>query len=281
MAQTGSGWTNFDDLKDLAINCYDLVIGLAQNLQAQHSQALFNQPIIELQTLRERINQCTGPFLTIREFENYVRPMTDALIRCNGRISPQLENFWQAQLDISNEAISNNTTYNPQQLASQSLDKILRADEIYQEIVIKINAEPNDKVNLYSLFYALIVSTQTTEHTFREQFNELIRKYQLQNTHDVEEIFSVQGKVPRGNNFRTDTRAIRDSLSHFQYTIVQENSLLKIKFDNQEHGYNFVRDYTKLEFMQFAQDGYLLYKIQAYMIWLFVGNATINAAFIS
>ena len=52
-----------------------------------------------------------------------------------------------------------------------------------------------------------------------------------------------------------------------------------IKFENIGNGYNFVKTFKKIEFLEFVQNTYLLYKTQSFLVWLFIASTTMNSAF--
>lgn len=64
---------------------------------------------------------------------------------------------------------------------------------------------------------------------------------------DLNELFSVIGKVRKGNDYVTDSTAMRDCIAHDKCEIKDE----KIIFDNQDYGYEFYLEYTFKEFQDF------------------------------
>ena len=56
---------------------------------------------------------------------------------------------------------------------------------------------------------------------------------------DIQELLSVNSKVQKGNDWKSDTRAIRDAVSHAQFTINNISKGHMVHFKNMEDGYNF------------------------------------------
>lgn len=237
--------------------------------------------IIELQTLKKRIESSTVPFLTEKELKNYVTPILLKLLNWKPQLSTQFKNFWYAQLDIHDAAVANlqNPQYDPLELANKAKIKIAGANDIYLSVVDKFNQNPSEKTYLYAIFYAHILRTETAEYSFRKHLEDLLVRYGLDAKYDANEIFSVEKKVAKGKEYRTDARAIRDALGHYQYTIDDVYGSWEIKFHNTDEGYNYNRIFGKTEFLRFMEDTDALYKTQLHLIWMYVGNLMASIAF--
>ena len=159
------------------------------------------------------------------------------------------------------------------------MPKILKADEIYQKVVKSVNSNPTEDSLIYAIFYNLITLVETAEFAFRKNFEDLLTTYNLNSKYDAKKIFSIDGKVPMYSEFRTDGRAIRDALGHFKFDIKKIDGDTEIKFEYTEDGYNFKRVFKKIDFLEFVQNTYLLYKTQGFLVWLFIASATMNSAF--
>lgn len=281
MAQTGTGFLPFDICQKLVEKACDLVINYAQNIENQYKITTFTQPIVELETVKQRILKANNRFLTDDEIDGAIRPILSAFFSWNSKLSNQLTQFWKAQVDLANTAVGNSTnpTYDPLKLANEKLPEILKADEIYQKVVTSINSNPNEDSLIYAVFYNFITLVETAEYAFRQDFEDLLNLYGLDSKYDASEIFSVDGKVSMNTKFRTDGRAVRDALGHFKFEIQNSGNYMIIKFENHEKGYNFVKTFKKIEFLEFVQNTYLLYKTQSFLVWLFIASATMNSAF--
>ena len=72
--------------------------------------------------------------------------------------------------------------------------------------------------------------------------------------YDIQEILSVNSKVMKGNDWRSDTRAIRDAISHPHFVINKIGKGYVIHFKNTEQGYNFDKAFTEKEMSLFYHD---------------------------
>ena len=201
------------------------------------------------------------------------------IVTWNTKIEPQLLKFWQAQIEIGDTANSLNSQYDPLDMATIILKKILNANKVFESAIEALKKNPTDINYFYGLFYAQILATETAEYAFRKQLDNLLKKYDLDQKYDSIEIFSVNGKIPKRSPFRTDSRAIRDALGHYQFEIEFVGTSWEIKFNNTEDGYNFTPIFTRDEFLEQMSNADLLYKSQAFLIWLYIGSATVNHAF--
>lgn len=279
MTMSGSGSLSFNQCQKLTDKTLSQVLSFAENIDSLKPSAGFLNPILKLDELRIRVNKATNRFLTDNDIIGYITPMVTRIINWRPRISNQLRNFWQAQNDIGIAALAAGSQYDPLEMANKTLKKIVAVNKVYLSVSDAIHANPNDKNYLYSLFYAQMLSTETAEYVFREHFTNLLKTYGLDRKYDAIEIFSVDTKVAKGQNYKTDSRAIRDSLGHYQYEIEDVPNTWEIKFNNLKDGYNFTPIFTRDEFRTHVETADLLYKSQAYLVWLYIGSATVSAAF--
>ena len=255
------------------------VISFAENIDTLYPSHGFLGPIQKLDELKIKVGKATNEFLTAKEIDDYIRPMLSRIITWNRKIEPQLLNFWQAQIDIGDTAVSVHSQYDPLEIATTVLKKILNANKVFESAIEALKKNPTNINYFYGLFYAQILATETAEYVFRKQLDSLLKKYNLDQKYDSIEIFSVNGKIPKGSKFRTDSRAIRDALGHYQFEIEFVGTSWEIKFNNTEEGYNFTPIFTRDEFLEQMSNADLLYKSQAFLIWLYIGSATVNHAF--
>jgi hypothetical protein len=122
-----------------------------------------------------------------------------------------------------------------------------------------------------AVFSAHIDRTEKIEYLIRKQLKDAINRYHLKN-YDIETICSVKQKVKKYNEelkrdeWRTDVRAIRDSIAHFQYNIRKIGNGFEIIFDNDKMGYNFHETFSLKDFYRFFDLHTLLYKFQLYLL---------------
>jgi hypothetical protein len=84
--------------------------------------------------------------------------------------------------------------------------------------------------------------------------------------YDIQEMCSVDSKVQKGNEWKSDTRAIRDAISHAYFTIEYSDKGFKIHFQNSEQGYNFDKSFTEKELLLFYQDYDRLIALQTLLL---------------
>ena len=279
MVMTNSGFMSFNECQKLVDNSLRLVTGLASSIKEKYSTDEFTQSIQNLIELNERVQSSTGKFLSESDIDNPINDILNAFVNWNPTLSANLLQFWEAQIEFANTANSQDLTYDPKKLVEDNLCRISAAAKAYDELIQKINSEPNEKTHLYSLFYMHIALTETVEHSLKKQFEESLKQFGLESKYDVEQIFSIEKKIQNNSKFKTDVRAIRDALSHFKYKIVEKQGIVSINFNNQDKGYDFDKKFTKHEYQIFVQNFNVLYKIQAYLIWLSIAKVTLYYAF--
>ena len=89
---------------------------------------------------------------------------------------------------------------------------------------------------------------------------------------DLEEIFSVCGKVKRNTVYVTRGKALRDAFNHSRYDTDGEGYDITIKINNQKDGYNFQCKYTLPEFANYIDKLHKLHILFVNTSYLFYLN---------
>jgi len=107
-------------------------------------------------------------------------------------------------------------------------------------------------LSITSILLALIIRVEAHEYELQ---NMILKAESYTNVnYDIQEILSVNSKIKKGNDWKSDTRAIRDAISHGHFTISKLGKGYKIHFKNTEQGYNFEKVFTEKELSLFYQD---------------------------
>lgn len=125
-----------------------------------------------------------------------------------------------------------------------------------------LEKNPERGSTLHAILTSITTRVERHEYALKEIISSAMQYVTL--NYDVEEICSVEGKVPRGDFWETDTKAIRDASSHAKYTISSNGE--EIEFNNDEDGYSFNRKFTRKEFLQFYRRYENLANLQALLL---------------
>lgn len=279
MASISSGSLSFSQCQKITDKSLKIVLNFAENIDSLKPSVGFLGPILKLDELRIRVNKANRRFLTEKEISEYITPMVHKIISWRPKITDQLRNFWNAHNEIGLAALATGSSYQPLEMANTILKKIIDANKVYLSVVDALRENSRNKNYIYALFYAQILATETAEYTFREQLEKLLKDHGLNKKFDSAEIFSVDQKISRGKKYITDSRAIRNSLGHYQFELEDVRESWEIKFNNLDDGYNFTPIFSEKDFFSYMENADLLYKSQAFLIWLYVASATVSAAF--
>lgn len=274
------GEMSFEEQKKLCLVELNGIINFGINVEKQLRNSGFLHPVAKIMELKERIEKTESRFLSRKEIDDYCIPMLNQLIVWNKQNQNQLEKFWKACMEIGNKSSEDQSDflYNPREMFDENIKKIQSANSLFLYCHDKFQENSKEKSFIYALFYAHILKTETWEYSMKKQLDKLLAKFNLSRKYDSAEIFSSFAKIPKGKGFRTDARAIRDSLAHYQYEI-DFSDTLKIKFHSSQDGYSFDKTFTKEEFLSYLQNTDNLYKSQLNLIRLWVSSAVIDAVF--
>lgn len=273
----------FEESKLICRKALDYLIAFSSQINQGLGSDDFTKVIQELNSLNMKIHDLHEPTLPDEEFNAPFTRILQILINWNPIIQRQLQLFWHAQIEFGNESLDGNNSgpYDPLKLVNTNIDKINSVNDLYITCKNQYHKNPKEKTNLYALFYSHILKTETMEYSFRQDFDNLIQKFRLHIKYDSYDIFSVTGKIPKGDKFRTDARAIRDSLAHYCYSINKTEHSWEIIFDNKEDGYDFQKTFLEDDFLLFLENTDLLYKSQLHLLWIFIANLVGSQAFVT
>lgn len=283
---------SFDEAKKLCKITFSRIIKFTRAADQLLGNSFFLDATNRIECLMEKIGSSSKPSFVNFEIDGMMKPMLDKLVSWRPHLIPKLEPFWKALVELVEQADKQSTETNQitfdllRELNKQS-NRIDSAAGIYLFAEKEFLGNSDNNANLYCLFYAHILRTETAEYAYRKQFYKNLKKVNLDKKYDANEIFSASNKVSKAEKknkqwvpgWTTDGRAIRDALTHYRYTITRNGSSLKIKFDNQEYGYDFHQSYTKEEFIKLMNDIDALYKTQLQLINLFYGVAIAKGHF--
>jgi len=263
--------------RNLGLQYLHLVQEFLQNLNQMYPHVDKEVAIGELEELENRI-QGRGQRLTRQiEVDGHFTKSLHEIIHSREDISPQLQRFWDAQIDIAQVAVDRNISYNPMQIANENREKILNVDDRYRDVSNIIAGNTNDDIiSIYAIFFIHNLRTEVIEFSFVQQLRNLLREMDLESQYVPEEIFSATDKVAKGNQWRTDARAIRDALSHNKFSIEILDSTWNLEFNNTEEGYNFHRLFTRNEFRKFITDTDFLYRSSLMLIFALISMTLIK-----
>lgn len=270
----------FEEQKRLCIRELEGIVRFGADIEKQSCNSGFIHPLAKIEELKKQLENANSPFLSRDEIENYLKPILIQIQVWNPQNKKQLAKFWNAYMEIGNKANEDpdGFLYNPRELVDENLKKIENVNHIFLYCHDKFQGNFKEQSFLYALFYAHILKTETLEYSMQEQLDYLLNKFKLSSKYDSNEIFSSFSKISKGKGFRTDARAIRDTLSHYQYD-VDFSDPIRIKFHNHQKGYAFDKSFTKDEFVSYLQNTDSLYKSQLNLLRLWISTAVIDAIF--
>jgi hypothetical protein len=108
-------------------------------------------------------------------------------------------------------------------------------------------------LDIPTILLTIVIRSEAHEYTIGRilQKTEMIIKNQI----DIPDLLSVIRKEPKEDQFKPDTRAIRDATAHAKFIIKNDPSGdFIIDFNNTELGYSFQNTFSRKQLLQFYQD---------------------------
>lgn len=257
----------FDEAKEIAIRNLSILASFAESM---HDQLIGKVPLqlaIVLRTIEAKVRKASEPCLSDLEIRQ-VWDFAQYLIQVNPELTLQLSQFWKLYDNVLKRLSSklSGPGYALQNMIAQLRPRIEIADTLAESIVSAVKSNTSNILSPVALLLIHLVRTETIEYALRKQLKDAIETHDLQGKYDVEIICSVQGKVRKGQEWRTDVRAIRDATAHGQFKIHSSKNDWEVQFDNDEDGYNFHKRFSRKEFTKFFDLHTFLYKFQLHLL---------------
>ncbi|MFQ6088376.1 MAG: hypothetical protein ACE5K0_05700 [Candidatus Methanofastidiosia archaeon] len=258
---------SFDEAKEAATQNLTVLGNFVESLHEHFlDEALLNWAIA-IRTIENKVRQALGPCLTNSEILQ-IRKFGEILIQLRPELTSQLSQFWDLYHDIFKmiSSAQSSSGYNLRGIINQMGPQIEKSEKLAERVVSTPRVKVSNILRPMSLLLVHVVRTQTVECALLKQLKDAVKKYGLQNKYDVYDICSVQSKVKKGSQWRTDVRAIRDATAHMKFEIHMHKNGWSIEFDNDEKGYNFHKHFSRKEFMKIFDLHTLLFKFQYHLL---------------
>jgi hypothetical protein len=243
----------------------------------------FKQFTKVFENLRNIIESASGPCFTsdqmdgIEKFAHHICCYQDYVNSYfKHPMLPKLQEFWKfRQAIISSGKVMNiilwridkvGNSQNALNELKRSIERDSRVLTITENIVNSIPPErPVSILSISGILLALIIRVETHEYEIENMIKHA-KKYVNPFSYDIREMLTINSKVLKGKEWKTDTRAIRDAVSHANFTINSHDGVSEVHFNNTEKGYSFKKIFTAEQVMFFYQDYYRLMVIQTLLL---------------
>jgi hypothetical protein len=264
-----------DYTRAFASQALDLVVSHFESIHNRFPDLELLDCIIELSVLSELTKKAEKPIFTHNKITKIINVALQYVVEWNPDLKKQLTMFLRAPLEIGkiSHTDPNLPPYAPLKYAEKDFERLRDAHNDYVNVIKKIDTPAINEVQLRAILLGYISKMETIGHAFEKQFEELLGSFELSSKYDVTEIFSINKKISRNTIYVTDSKAIRDSLSHGRYKIISLPNSWEIHFNNNKDGYNFNEKYSYDEFIRFLDNNHKLYISQLVILMLIAANS--------
>lgn len=140
----------------------DTILQFLESLHDAKPNLGFQQPVILMKEMRERIEKSSPPLRSQDELKAYLIPVLNVTVNFLPSIRSNLHSFWQAQKAIIEECNKSNTSYDPANILVRSFEQIEDINKRSEQVLERFVDNPNDEVNIDAVFYIHILRTETT-----------------------------------------------------------------------------------------------------------------------
>jgi hypothetical protein len=234
----------------------------------QNQQECFLDSAVSLENVKKRWQSGEGKCLSksdIIALINFGDLLTSNSINryfVSNSIHKRLMKFWSSIQHLPNNKVvevvigQHNVTVS---LPSLGFDKIYAAREntnMMIDTVVKRNYNNDNSLlilDIPTILLTIMIRSEAHEYTLG---NILKRTKEItKDLIDIPELLSVVRKVPKGQDFKSDTRAIRDATAHAKFKIDSDSmGDFIIHFNNTDEHYSFQATFSRKELLHYYQD---------------------------
>ena len=275
---------NFDIAKQQVIHGLEKLAKFSSDMDKKYPTCGFAPFVQRLRQLEGVIQITYGPCLSsnqIHEIESFAQHLSsnrvfiDSYFTHHGFLS-KLQQFWRLRQSIVNMSgkveeiilwrlAKKDTFQNTLYALRVSLERTRKAQRVTNQIVDAVIGQTKNLLSMTSILLAIVIRVEAHEYEIQNMI--AIGKNYVDLNYDIQEMCSVESKVQKGSEWRSDTRAIRDAVSHAHFTINDTgNGYYEIHFKNFEQGYRFDKTFTQKELLYFYQDYDRLIAIQTLLL---------------
>lgn len=248
---------DLDGTKQVIDSALNYALDFGEFILSELPNAQYTKSISEMRILQNRIKNTSSEFLTDGEIDHYISVIFKPFIFWNKAISKQCKKFYDLNAHLAEESTLKpyNEKYQPFKILLQYKEKFLRASEATTNVLTKYkNRLIEDQLDLFPIFYAIIAMTEALEYPFYENLESETKRLGVTNF-DLKEIFSITTKWKnKKGEYQTDTRMIRNALSHFNFQFIDLKDDFKITFYPNPLGHEETRTFNANEFFHFVSD---------------------------
>ncbi len=142
-------------------------------------------------------------------------------------------------------------------------------DQFIETIRQRKNEDDRERIltDISTILLTVMIRIETHEHIMFEMLDRASKV--INKDIDMQDLFSINSKVKRGKEDRTDSRAIRDATAHAHFKVsANTTGDYIIKFENNDKGWKFNKEFSRQDLIIFYQDFDLLYGFYVRLISL-------------
>lgn len=249
---------NYETMGEILAGYINYVSEYIEKIGDENPIPFYNETVAKMRIIQKKIIQIKSPFLIEKNVRDLYDAVLSIVITWNNDIAKNVRNYVDAHIEIAKNAFEKKDNYNPMKIIINERDRFLNADTVFEQVLRKINSKMMEEVELYALFFALISSQEVMEKTLYAEISGGIKKFDIKN-YDLTDMFSVTGKWKDSDGyFKTDSKVIRNSLSHFDFELVRDQGL--IIFHPKSQDVDVKKTFTLREFLKYVSNSSFFYR---------------------
>lgn len=221
-----------------------------------------------LRMIEYKVYRSSSPFQCDREAKEVFRFGLN-LVTLIPSLQKQLQGFWNLWHDafkLWRQSPNQYQDFDWWNVEADLFHRLEETDAMAEEVVTSVVKDPKNLLVAHALLNAHVARTESIEYVINKILERAIQTFGLSDKYDTASLCSVKSKVPKGGDWRSDVRAIRDAVSHKRYNIISDQYDWTVTFSNTNGGYHFTQTYNRNEFIRFFDQHTLLYKIQLWIL---------------
>ena len=264
--------TSFEFLRESELLHLDILLDWATWLGEKYPESGFADHIPRLTRVRNKIDDSISPCLTNADLQ-IIASFREHLMN-HPKFAPKLRQFYQIIAEFAKAIHLSKTIVFDKEKQSLLISRFNEVEKLTGDIFKEVKNDPDNILSIASIMLLMIGRKETFDYLMKGYLKDALNQMQTGAQFDLEEVLSVDTKVPHGSNsngpkYETDVHAVRDCISHYKYAISKDEKTGKncIKFEwIEQGGYNFSRSFAGSEFVHFFKEYFLFQKLQGLLL---------------
>ena len=239
----------FELAKSTSLEFLSRMVGFSEEMYRSTQSQVFDAHKSKINGLRSKLKGAIKRCFNEDDLAILSQFARDVIAASN--YEDKLSKFYLIAFEYSRAVMTQQIDGIDVQWLNENIQRFRNADDITNEAWQEARKTPFSLLAIFALLGVICARKETYQYILFNYSKTAVGSIQSLAGLDIQDIFSVNFKVPRRDHFETDITAVRVCAAHGYYSIEKREKDHVIHFENNEEGWHFKHDFTTEEFFRF------------------------------